>query len=84
MVSEMRVGPLLLTASLPLNSFRSEKKMKGFAICRVRVFVNLASFSRNGVLHFVTFQRVESIFEVHLQSIVLLDVSFYHRSIRQG
>ena len=40
--------------------------MRGFAICRVRVIVNLASFPENGVLLFVTFQRVKSIFEEYI------------------
>ena len=42
--------------------------MRVFAICRVRIIVNLASFSQNGVYLFVTFQRVKIFFEVHLQN----------------
>ena len=42
-------GVPLLTAILRLNYLVSEEKMRGSAICRVRVIVNLASFSENGV-----------------------------------
>ena len=49
-VEESRTfGVPLLTALLRLNYFVSKEKMRCFAVCRVRVIVNLSSFSENGV-----------------------------------
>ena len=62
------LGVPLLTALLRLNNFLSEEKMRGFTISRKCIIVSLASFSKNGFYDFVTFQRVESIFEVYLQN----------------
>ena len=72
-------GVSLLTALLRLNYFVSEEKMRGFAICRVRVFVNLATFLENGVNILSRFSQFKTI----LKSIIRITFSvFFWLSMR--
>ena len=62
------LGVTLLTALSRLNNFLLEGMMTSFAIRRMRIIVNLASFSKNVVYHIVSFQRVRSIIEIPVQN----------------